>query len=443
MRPDLWRLAGLLAAGLLIGFALSQPLLGVAVALIVFIVVQFHHLRQLHDWLFSRSEHDAPVLPGVLGDLVHELNEMRAYHRQREEKLAQFLQRFQEASAALQDAIVMLDELNRIEWANAKAVEYLGVRWPRDSGQRLINLIRNRGLQDFLEQRDPARDSKGISLPSPEQPGRTLEYRLMPYGDKLRLLITRDVTQIQQINQMRRDFIANASHELRTPLTVIAGYLEAMEGDEKISQSGFTPQVKQMRKQTARMQALIEDLLTLSSLETEFQAQKEEVVSVPDMLTNIYKEAKAISGERNHIFSLEAQPDLRIRGNPKELYSAFSNLIMNAVQYTPARGVINIRWYADPAGAHMQVSDTGEGIAAEHIPRLTERFYRVDRGRSRDSGGTGLGLAIVKHILTRHQARLHIESEPGKGSVFRCDFKPDRIAIQQPGKPADTAHSSF
>lgn len=442
MRQDLWRLAGLVTAGLLIGLVLSQPLLGIAVALVVYIAVQLRHLRQLRDFLHSRSEQHSPVLPGLLGDLAHELKDMRAYHRQREEKLAQFLQRFQEASAALQDAIVMLDEDNRVEWANAKAIEYLGVRWPRDSGQRLINLIRNRGLQDFLERRDPERDSKGISLPSPEQPGLTLEYRLMPYGDKLRLLITRDVTQIQQINQMRRDFIANASHELRTPLTVIAGYLEVMEEDEQISRAGFTSQVKQMRKQTARMQTLIEDLLTLSSLETEYQTHKEEVVSVPDMLTNICKEARAVSGEHGHVISLEVQPDLRIHGNRKELYSAFSNLIMNAVQYTPAHGAITIRWYADAAGAHMQVSDTGEGIAPEHIPRLTERFYRVDKGRSRDSGGTGLGLAIVKHILTRHQARLHVESELGKGSTFRCDFKPDRIVIHAADKPANSAGAS-
>lgn len=426
MRRDLWFLAGVVALSLSIGLVAGAVGLCLVAGLAAYVYWRERGLAQLLKWLRSRKEDDAPQFSGLLGDICREITYLRGRHRNREDKLSLFLKRFKEATAALPDAVVILDQENRIEWANARAEDYLGIRWPQDARQRIANLIRYPELLAYLRSTRDATELKELSLSSPEDSGLKLDIRVLPYGDNLRLMVARDITRMQQVDQMRKDFIANASHELRTPLTVIAGYLEALEDDAALPDE-LRPKVKQMRAQAKRMQALIEDLLMLSALETEDKTRRDEVVAVPDLLSAIYKEAKTLSGGRNHVFSLEADPGLHIQGDPHELYSAFFNIVQNAVQYTPARGVIRIAWYADEEGAHLMVSDTGEGIAPEHIPRLTERFYRVDKGRSRDSGGTGLGLAIVKHVLTRHGAKLHIESALGKGSTFRCDFPPRLI----------------
>ncbi len=427
MREDIWRLAGLLTAGFLAGWLLGHPALGLAIALAIYCYLLVCDARHLYAWLHENRNETPRLMTGPHDDLLSEVKNLRYRHRQREERLSQLAKNIQQATSALPDAILILNRDDGIEWANQQATDYLGIRWPQDAGQRLGNLIRHPQLIEYLKQQGLSGDASGVSLPSPEDSNIRIEYRVMPYGDGLRLLVARDVSRIHQINQMRRDFIANASHELRTPLTVIAGYLESMEGDIDSSGADLQPQFGQMRKQAARMQTLIEDLLTLSSLETQTQERHKAIVNVPDVLASIHKEAITLSGESHHSFFIDVDHDLHIRGDHKELYSAFSNLIMNAVQYTPAAGVIRIRWYEDEAGAHMKVSDTGEGISAEHIPRLTERFYRVDRARSRESGGTGLGLAIVKHVMQRHHGQLHIDSKPGKGSIFRCDFPTDSI----------------
>lgn len=432
MKEDIWRLAGLLTAGFLVGLLFGYPALGIAAGLGLYSCLLLHDSRRLHRWLDKHRDEEPPLLHGYHEEIIHEIEALQRHHRQREEKLTQFLKRFQEATSALPDAVLILNQDDCIEWANRQALYYLGIRWPQDASQRLANLIRHPDLLEYLKQQGQSGDTKGVTLPSPEDANLQIEYRVMPYGDQLRLMVARDVTQIHQINQMRRDFIANASHELRTPLTVIAGYLESMDGDVQSSAADLQPQIRQMRNQAARMQTLIEELLMLSSLETASSDRPEEVVAVPEMLANIYKEAQTLSGDRKHIFSLDVDHELYMRGNYNELYSAFSNLVVNAVQYTPPAGIIRIRWYKDEAGAHMKVSDTGEGIAPEHIPRLTERFYRVDKGRSRQSGGTGLGLAIVKHIMNHHRGSLLIESEIGKGSVFRCDFHTDLIVRKSP-----------
>ncbi|MDZ7734902.1 MAG: phosphate regulon sensor histidine kinase PhoR [Gammaproteobacteria bacterium] len=438
MKEDRWRLAGLVAAGLVLGWPLGHPALGIAVGLAIYTGLLVRDSRRALDWLRHHRDEPPPVLGGYMEGLIMEVEKLHRYHRQREEKLSLFLKRFQQATSALPDAILILDPNDHIEWANTRARDYLGIRWPQDAGQRLANLIRHPELIEYLKKQALNEDLSTVTLASPEDSGLHIEFRVIPYGNNLRLLVARDVTRIHQINQMRRDFIANASHELRTPLTVIAGYLESMDGDLESSAADLQPQIRQMRKQTARMQTLIEDLLMLSSLETRKAEHSDEVVAVPDMLSGIYREALTLSGEKNHIFAMELDQELHLHGNHKELYSAFSNLVVNAVQYTPSGGIIRIRWYADDAGAHMKVSDTGDGIAPEHIPRLTERFYRVDKGRSRESGGTGLGLAIVKHIMTRHGGHLHIESEIGKGSIFRCDFPAEAVVREAESYPRRT-----
>ncbi|MGH8246673.1 MAG: phosphate regulon sensor histidine kinase PhoR, partial [Gammaproteobacteria bacterium] len=246
------------------------------------------------------------------------------------------------------------------------------------------------------------------------------------------LLVARDITALHRLNEMRKDFVANASHELRTPLTVITGYLEALDEDAGARPAGeWHSRIAQMRKQSTRMQRLIEDLLTLSTMENESTAAEGEEIQVAELAAVIQKEAQTLSADAAHIITLEADPSLRLKGIHRDIYSAFSNIVCNAVQYTPPGGRIAIRWHGVENGAELEVEDSGEGIAPEHIPRLTERFYRVDKGRSRARGGTGLGLAIVKHVLARHDATLEIRSEPGKGSTFTCHFPGDRVIRRQ------------
>jgi two-component system phosphate regulon sensor histidine kinase PhoR len=418
---------------LLVGLITDQIIVLFA-GLLLFLIWYYRILKDLYLWLHSRTEKAPPELPGIINEICREIDFLRERHRQRKDKLSGFLRRFQDATAALPDAIIILGENGVIEWANEKAGEYLGIRWPQDGRQRITNLIRHPHLIAFLNRAENY--EKPLQFESPVNLDQFLEFRIAPYGENQKLLMARDVTASQRINQMRRDFIANASHELRTPLTVIAGYLESFTDDIDQFPEEVRPRIKQMRKQTERMQRMIEDLLALSALETTPEETEPEVVMVPELLNGIYQEAQSLSGIMKHIFYLETDPDLWLRGNQRELYSAFSNLVFNAVQHTPEHGIIRLRWYADEKGAHFSVADNGEGIAPEHIPRITERFYRVDKGRSRDKGGTGLGLAIVKHVLVRHGAKLHIESQVGKGSTFRCDFPERAIVYVNPGEDA-------
>lgn len=429
MWEDFWRFSGVVLFSLLVGFITQQVAACLIAGLFLYIAWQHRVLKHLLVWLQKRGGRAPPELPGIIDDICREIDFMRMRHRQRKDKLSGFLRRFQEATSALPDAVIVLGEHGAIEWANRKAAEYLGVRWPQDGGQRIANLVRHPDLSLFLGSAggSAADADRSLQLESPINPDQILEFRMAPYGEVQKLLMARDVTTIQRANQMRKDFIANASHELRTPLTVIYGYLESFSDEVEDLPEILRSQVRQMRQQTERMQRLIEDLLTLSSLETSPMQADDEIVMVSDLLAGIYQEAQGISGIMEHIFYMDCDQNLRLRGNQREIYSAFSNLVLNAVQHTQEHGIIRLHWYADRDGAHFAVTDNGEGIAHEHISRITERFYRVDKGRSRDKGGTGLGLAIVKHIMARHGGSLYIESQLGKGSTFRCDFPAHRI----------------
>ena len=436
MKEDIWRFTVVIIFSLFVGLVSQHVAICLLSGIFLFLIWHYRILRQLHLWLQRRSGSNPPELPGIIDEICREIDFLRERHKQRKDKLAGFLRRFQDATAALPDAVIILGDYGVIEWANEKAAEYLGVRWPQDGRQRIANLIRHPELSAFLNKsgryKDKDNAGRGLQIESPTNADQVLEFRIAPYGENQKLLVARDITSIQRTNQMRKDFIANASHELRTPLTVISGYLEGLDDEREPFPEAVKSQIKQMRKQAERMQRLIDDLLTLSVLETTPENMEGDSVPVPELLMSIYQEAEGLSGIMDHIFYLETDPTLWLRGNQRELYSAFSNLVFNAVQHTPAHGVIRLRWYADNDGAHFSVSDNGPGIAAEHISRITERFYRVDKGRSRDKGGTGLGLAIVKHVLARHGAHLHIESQVGKGSTFRCDF-PDRNIVFKPG----------
>ncbi|HSR63595.1 MAG TPA: phosphate regulon sensor histidine kinase PhoR [Gammaproteobacteria bacterium] len=428
MKVDFLRLTGILFVSGLIGLLTGQFMLCLFTGLLLYCIWYYRILRRLLDWLQQRTDNNAPELPGVIDEICREIDFLKSRHKQREFKLSGFLRRFQEATSALPDGVVVLGENGTIEWANKKANEYLDIRWPHDANQRIANLVRNPELIRFLKSTGNNKPDSSLQLDSPARASQKLEFRITSYGDSQKLLFIRDITDIYRVNQMRKDFIANASHELRSPLTVITGYLEGFSDDTETCPESWRTPVEQMRKQATRMQRLLEDLLRLSTLESTDEQKDLEPVRVPEILGTIYQEAQTLSGLMEHIFYLETDPDLWVKGSHGELFSAFSNIIFNAVQHTPGRGIIRIRWYADEEGAHLEVKDNGPGIAPEHLPRLTERFYRVDKGRSREKGGTGLGLAIVKHVLFRHGGKLHIESIPGQGSTFRCDL-PSRLVI--------------
>lgn len=423
-----WRIVFLALLSLAAGYFTGSYALCLLIGMSAFVAFHFVKLQTLIDWLDKKIENPPFVEGGYIDQIISKFDSLQTHYKYRDEKLSGYLKQFQQATNALPDAIVVLNEQGKILGANRKAGTYLNIYWPQDMNQRISNLLRHPELNEFFKVLTANLPEKSLELFLPHNEQLRLEFRIVPFSETQYLLIARDVSRVYNANEMRRDFIANASHELRSPLTVIAGYLEAFEDDEGECPPSWLPIIKQMRSQTGRMQTLIEDLLKLSSLESSEVATNKETVHVAELLSSIYKEAETISGSQNHIFYMESDPGLLLLGNQGEIYSAFSNLVFNAVQYTPERGVIRIRWYETENGAHMQVSDTGEGIPEEHINRITERFYRVDKGRSREKGGTGLGLAIVKHILARHNATLHIESVYGEGSTFRCDFPKSAIA---------------
>jgi two-component system phosphate regulon sensor histidine kinase PhoR len=335
------------------------------------------------------------------------------------------------AARALPDSMVILDAEARILWLNDAAQAQLGLSQGRDEGHFIYYLVRNGDFIEWLNRRDY---SHPLAISSPARPETRLSLRMVPMPGRRRMLLAQDVTELERVEAMRRDFVANVSHELRTPITVIAGFLEAFADMDDPDPVEFRRHVHLMHEQTERIRRLLDDLLTLARLESDPDLGSD-AVDVCTLARQLQEEALSLSQGRHQI-ELRCQTDLRLRGSPQELRSALGNLVVNAVRYTPEGGRVGLLWRAsEHGGAEFSVSDTGEGIEARHIPRLTERFYRVDRGRSRASGGTGLGLAIVKHVLQRHQARLRIESTLGKGSTFTAIFPAERI-IPADSRPA-------
>ena len=386
------------------------------------------HLRNLSRW--SRQEFGAtlPRSSGAWEELYAQL-----YHRgrakQREHaELADALTSFRGAAQALPDGVVTIGAQNEIVWCNPQAEQHLSLRLETDIGQHLANLVR---APDFLAYLSRGEWDKPVQLRvrHPDQrTERVLSLQLVSYGDGQKLLLSRDITRFEKLETTRRDFVANVSHELKTPLTVLAGFLETIE------ESAVTPEQRSqymtlMREQAARMQQLVDDLLTLSALEAT-SAPRQDVVDTLGLFARIEATARQLSNGL-HDLVFDIKPGFALLGSEVELASAFTNLVTNAVRYTPEHGRIDVRWHrlAD-GGAALAVADNGMGIPAQHLPRLTERFYRVDRGRSRQSGGTGLGLAIVKHVLTRHQGNLTVESEVGKGSTFTASLPARRVVDQ-------------
>ena len=394
-----------------------------AAALAVRLVYHTLHISALRTWLRRPQLDSLPRGRGVWEDLLAELHRFLKRKDAEHEGLAQALGRFRAAARALPDGVVILDRDHRIEWSNPTAAHHFGIDPRRDLGQPVVNLIRHPDFVAFLASGD-------FSQPFVLRAARfesTLSLRVIEFGEERKLLNSRDVTADERIDNMRRDFVANVSHELKTPVTVLAGFVETL-ADESFP---MTPAQRSryfamMSEQAMRMRRLIEDLLTLSALESSAGPAEEQPIELRPLLERLAEEARALSAGR-HCIELAVDEDCRLLGSRAELHSAFSNLVSNAVRYTPQTGSVRLRWRLANGSGVFSVTDSGIGIDARHIPRLTERFYRVDSGRSRDSGGTGLGLAIVKHALTRHQAALDVSSEPGSGSTFSAVFPPGRV----------------
>jgi two-component system phosphate regulon sensor histidine kinase PhoR len=419
------RIAVVLGLALLCGWifgGMEWWLAGVASA---YLGYHLFNLFRLDRWLGNRALLDPPNVGGIWGDVIAQivrLDRRKRYHKQRFIRVFRELRR---STAAMPDGVLMLTPGQEIQWFNRAARRLLELKPKLDVGLRIDNLIRAPEFVSYLVTGD---FDAPVIVRVPMRGGTTLSLHVVPYGEGGRLLFVRDVTRQSQVEAMRRDFVANASHELRTPLTVIMGYLENLAEDPVLDDAWHTP-LAEMRRQADRMNSILRDLLELSRLEAAGAQAGDELVDVVGMLSLLRKEALAMTPRPRDIV-LTVESHARLRGAVAELESAFANLVQNAVRYTPEEGRVDIRWWADSAGAHLSVSDTGIGIPAEHLPRITERFYRVDPGRSRATGGSGLGLAIVKHALQRHGAELEVASEEGKGSVFTCHFPIARVAVE-------------
>ncbi len=418
----LGQLALALIAALALGFAVGQPWLVITAAALGVVAWHYWKLRQVLLRLTARQRFAPSAGSGVWNELDRLLYRSQSEMRARKRRLVDMLRAYRAAAAALPDAIVVVERNSqRIQWFNEAATRLLGLQYPADIGAAISERLQPLPVAHWLASGRYAEPL--LDTPSPAHPDLRLSLRLIPYSEELWLLVARDISKLMHLEQMRRDFVANVSHELRTPLTVVHGYLDMLDPAEMPE---WAPMLTEMQRQSQRMTQLVEDLLMLSRLEAQ-EALPEEVVSMVPMLTTLKREADALS-QRRHIIAIEDAAGVDLWGSTKELHSAFSNLVSNAIRYTPAGGSIRIRFSTErDGGTRLSVEDTGYGIPEAHLPRITERFYRVSTSRSRESGGTGLGLSIVKHVLNLHQARLEIESDVGRGSRFACRFGRERV----------------
>jgi len=415
-RSSLWRVVAVLLVALIAGVVLHEIVLALLIAFAALFAISLWHLAKLSR-LVGERRWPVAAGSGVWDALQNARRDGQRRRIEEKRRLVGALHAFRDAAAALPDAVVALDDDGRIDWFNAAANSLLGLKYPHDIGAHLTNLLRSPRVAEWLaDAAEPLAD-----LPSPADESRRLSLRLIRYASDRALLVARDVSQIMRLEQVRRDFVANVSHELRTPLTVVHGYLDLIEPEQMPE---FEPILHELRSQSRRMTQIVEDLLTLSRLEARDELPQERI-GMRALVEALRREAVALS-QGQHEISAQADP-CDLLGSSKELHSAFSNLVSNAVRYTPAGGRIEVRWTCGRDEARLSVSDTGQGIPAQHLPRLTERFYRVSTSRSRETGGTGLGLSIVKHVLQLHQAKLDIHSEVGVGSTFACVFGAQRL----------------
>ncbi|MCP3699880.1 MAG: phosphate regulon sensor histidine kinase PhoR [Aliivibrio sp.] len=399
----------------IIGYLFDAIWLLLFLASFILLIWHLHNQIKMSRWLHEGRKATPPSASGSWEPIFDETYRLQKRHKKRRKELSTLIRRFRQGAEVLPDAVVVFRHEGNIVWCNSLAQSLLGFRWPDDSGHPITNLIRT---PDFVQYLIAQQFDIPLDMPSPINTDKTLEIRIVPYSDGEFLMVVRDVTQVKQLEGMRRNFFANVSHELRTPMTVLRGYLEMSEDPDMLVGPMWNRAHGVMTEQLSRMEGLVEQLLTLSKIEAAATSQLEDHVDVPSMLDILEKEAIALSAERNHNIRFDVEPRLKVLGDEDQLRSAISNLVYNAVKHTTDGADIVVEWQATNLGAKLSVKDGGQGIEPQHIPRLTERFYRVDKARSRDTGGSGLGLAIVKHALSHHDSQLEIQSQLGKGSTF-------------------------
>lgn len=415
---ELRRLAVFLAVAGVVGGVLGAFQTALLVALFCLLFWHLYKIRLFEKWVSQtrrqkKLHHD---FGGIWAEIADDIVRLGNRYRKDKMRLQAVVNRVQEITSALTDAVILLDKNGNIEWWNSAGQHMFDFR-NIDLGHRLTNLIRH---PKFIHYFEDAQYQEPLDIESVKKPGRRLQFQIHPFGLGEKLVIVRDSTRVYKLEQMRRDFVANVSHELRTPLTVLLGYLETMTDSEALPDIYQVP-VEQMRAQGDRMRILIDDLITLTQLETS-ERDTEQVLNLHQVIQNILQDATAIIGTKEHNFIQKGDKSLRILGNEKEIHSAISNLIFNAINYSPNKCNIVVKCKKTHTSVVVSVKDSGIGIDPKHLPRLAERFYRVDDGRTTTLGGTGLGLAIAKHVLLRHDGELKIRSWPGKGSTFTCHF---------------------
>lgn len=420
---ELLRLAAVVLLGLIAGLIAGALTVSLLVAVSLYLAWHLRQQHRLYNWISAARNSAPPDSNGLWGAIFDQCYRMQRRNRRRKNRLRTIVREFRQSTAAMPDSTVVLDGNNRIIWFNSAAARFLRLRTPSDVGQHILNLIR---APEFVAYFNNGAFDEPIEIDSPASRDIRLSLQVIPYGDDQRLLIGRDVTRLYRLERVRRDFVANASHELRTPLTVITGYLDTLADDDSDSMAQWRRPIQEMNRQATRMRQILEDLLLLSRLDAQPDPATDTAVDVAALVAEICQDSRFVAdGEVN--VDCSTATTVGVRGNRAELHSAVSNLVQNAVKYSDSDAQVAIHWLRDGEDACLDVVDSGIGIPAEHIPRLTERFYRVDTSRSRSRGGTGLGLAIVRHALQRHDATLEITSQVGEGSRFRCRFPASRL----------------
>ena len=428
------RLLATVVVGAAAGWLFGNLWGGLACALALHLAWVLAYLFRLEWWLRHRNYAEPPDVGGVWGEIIAQIVRLHRRKRFHKQRFVQLMRQLQRSTAALPDGVVILNAQREIVWFNRMAARLLNLRRTADLGMRIENLLR---APEFVRYLAAADFANPVVVRTTTGEDGFLSLQVAPYGDGQLLLLVRDVSRQMRLEAVRRDFVANASHELRSPLTVISGYLETLAADPVLDAELHGP-LAEMRRQAERKTAIIRDLIELSRLEETDEVVGGEPVDVAALISLLRKDVLARPVHPKDVRIKVESPE-RLLGDEPEIHSAFSNLVDNAAKYTPADGSIEIRWSVDEDGGHFAVTDTGMGVPPEHIPRLTERFYRVDAGRSRATGGSGLGLAIVKHVLQRHGATLEVKSTLGAGSTFTCHFPPERIAQAVRSPSAATA----
>ncbi len=428
-RSELKRLCLLLSLAAIVGYAAGNVSWVMLASLGAYYLYNLYQLRRFNLWLNRASSEihsEPPESFGLWGDIFDGIYRLQKQERRASSYLANIIDKAQESSAALEMAVVMINKQGNLDWWNFAAENLLGLQYPKDRYQSITNLIRNPKFSEYFHNENYA---ETLKMEAPGESSQILEFQIALFGENERLMIVRDITQLHRLESMRKDFVGNVSHELGTPITVIKGYLEAILDNRDSLDKKWHKPLQQMRQQSLRMENIVRDLLMLSSLETKGLGKKQDIIELQSLFSEIESDTKKMFKDKAHSFSIAAIPTLSIVGKRSELYSAISNLVVNAAKYTPAGGHIKLCAEMGLDSLDIAVEDDGIGIEEHHIPRLTERFYRIDSSRSSDTGGTGLGLAIVKHILARHEGELEVESTPGKGSRFICKIPLSRVAM--------------